>query len=90
MLRFKRKLLLILFLLLFPLPAFSIEEVVEEQGLKVEPHIISFWKTKINSTYALSDFMVYRTKLKENGINIQSSYMIDSFVMNSREKFSKK
>ena len=34
--------------------------------------------------------MAYRTKLEENGINIQSSYMIDSFVMNSREKFSKK
>lgn len=80
------KILPILFLLL-ALPAFSIEEDVIYPDFESEtPKKASI----MNSPYALGDFKGYRTKLEDMGIDFQSSYIIDSFVMRNQEKHSTK
>ena len=83
---FNLKIIPFLFLL-FPLPAFSIEEdIIYPDFENLKPQKLSI----MDSPYALGDFKGYRTKLEDKGIDIQSSYIIDSFVMRSGEKKSTK
>lgn len=79
--------ILSILLLLLALPAFSIEEDVIYPDFESEtPKKASI----MNSPYALGDFKGYRTKLEDMGIDFQSSYIIDSFVMRNQEKHSTK
>lgn len=79
--------ILSILLLLLALPAFSIEEDVIRPDFESEtPKEASI----MNSPYALGDFKGYRTKLEDMGIDFQSSYIIDSFVMRNQEKHSTK
>ena len=76
-----RKILFIIFLMFFSFPVFAIEEDKKEGAFSLEA-------TK-NSPY-LFDFNGFRGELEEKGVNIQSSYIIDSFVMRNRSKHSAK
>ena len=68
------------------LPVFGIEDIVIES----EENKSTIFDSIITSPYALGDYKGFRSKLEDNGINIQSSYMINAFVMNNREKKSGK
>jgi len=69
------------------MPAFSIEEDVIYPDFKTEaPKKASI----LDSPYALGNFKGYRTKLEDKGVDIQSSYIIDSFVMRNRTRKSTK
>lgn len=84
--RFKFGILAYLFLFV-SLPAFSIEEDVIYPDFESDsPKKASI----MESSYALGDFKGYRTKLEEKGIDFQSSYMINSFVMRNNQKHSTK
>ena len=83
---------IILIFLAFTIPVFAIEEdiITLEEAPETES---SFDKVKgyINeSDYLLGDFKGFRTKLQDNGIDIQSSYMTNSFVMRNQSKHTTK
>ena len=77
-----KKLLLILFLLFFAFPVKAIEEEPETTGI--------FSLETIKQAPYLFDFNGLRSDLEAKGVNIQSSYIIDSFVMRNRSKHSGK
>ena len=82
--RFK---LFLIFLNIIILPVFAIEEnailLDEEIELPKSQGIKGYIQ---ESPYLLGDYKNIRTKLQEHGIDIQSSYMTNSFVMRSRQK----
>ena len=82
---------------LITLPAFAIEEDVIYLEKETPPQINIKEKIKESPTeklleqkYLLGDFKGFRTKLQEKGIDIQSYYIIDSFVMRNNSKKSTK
>lgn len=88
------------FLLLFTLvPAFAIDDIVY---LEKEPtfDIKTDYFQKKNSEklknyiqespYLLGDYKGLRTKLQGHGIDIKSSYMVNTFAMRNRQKYSTK
>ena len=80
------KILPVLFFLI-TLPSFSIEEdIIYPDFENIPPQKLSV----TDRPYALGDFKGFRTKLEDKGINIQSSYIIDSFVMRNQTKKSTK
>ncbi len=77
--------LILLYILI--LPVFAIEEdviLLDENAEIPKAEKIRGYIQK--SPYLLGDYKGLRTKLQEHGIDIQSSYMTNSFVMRSREK----
>ncbi len=85
---FKLK-VLFLFLFIFSAPALGIEEdvILLDENIKEESAIKGYIE---NSPYLLGDYKNFRTNLKEKGVDIQSSYIINSFVMKNNEKHSTK
>ncbi|MBR2069438.1 MAG: carbohydrate porin [Candidatus Gastranaerophilales bacterium] len=81
------KILFLLLVLFFVNPAKAIEEDVI--GLDEDVRIPEFHDLKgyiEESPYVFGDYKNIRTKLSERGIDIQSSYIIDSFAMRNQEK----
>lgn len=79
--------IIICLLIFFSMPVFSIEEDVIYPDFETEtPQKASI----MDSPYLLGDFKGYRIKLEDKGINIQSSYMINSFVMRNQTRHSTK
>ena len=76
-----KRLLFIIFLLFLALPAVAIEDEEKSDAFSLEV---------IKESPYLFDFNGLRGELEEKGINIQSSYIIDAFVMTNRSKHSKK
>ncbi len=82
---------------LITLPVFAIEEDViylEEESspqINIKEKIEESPVAKLQEQqYLLGDFKGFRTKLQEKGIDIQSYYIIDSFVMRNNSKKSTK
>ena len=76
-----KKLLFIIFLLFISIPAGAIEENEKPDTFSLEV---------LKEAPYLFDFNGLRGELEEKGINIQSSYIIDAFVMTNCSKNSKK
>ena len=78
-----RKIFITVIALLIPFQVYAIDDVPADGG--------SFsLESFIQSPYLFGDLGGLRSGLEEKGIDIQSSYLIDSFVMNSRSKKSTK
>ena len=77
-----KKIFLIFILLFLSFPANAIEEETETMGV--------FSLEAIKQSPYLFDFDGFRGDLEAKGINIQSSYIIDSFVMRNRSTSSAK
>ena len=83
--------------LLFSLPVSAIEEDViyleeeSQEQLTIKEKLSELPKCDFqNRQYLLGDFRGYRTKLQERGIDIQSFYVIDSFIMRNNSRNSTK
>ena len=76
-----KKLIIIILLLLVALPTTAIEENEKNNTFSLEA---------IKESPYLFDFKGLRGELEEKGINIQSSYIIDAYVMRNRSKRSAK
>ena len=88
---FKLETVFIFILLILNIPVFAIEEDIITLEENNEPKKVEQIKGYIQeSPYLLGDYKNLRTKLQEKGIDIQSSYIIDSFVMRNAQKHSKK
>ena len=86
-----KKLLLIIALLLSAAKTYAIEEILPDiEEKKDEAPIVFSLEAIKESDYLLGDLFGAREALKEKGIDIQSSYIIDSFLMSNRETKSKK
>ena len=92
-----RSAFLIFVCFLITLPVFAIEEDViylEEESspqINIKEKIEESPAAKLQEQqYLLGDFKGFRTKLQEKGIDIQSYYIIDSFVMRNNSKKSTK
>ena len=94
---FRLKSLFIFLLFIIITPVFAIEEDViylekeqyeTELPLETNSKIIKSYISE--SPYLLGDYKGLRTKLQERGIDIQSSYLIDTFVMKNKTKNSTK
>ncbi len=82
--RFK---LILLALFILILPVCAIEEDVILLDENVEPHKTETIRGYIQqSPYLLGDYKGIRTKAQEHGVDIQSSYIMDSFAMRNRQK----
>lgn len=82
-LRFK---LLLLVLFVLALPIYAIEEDVILLDENIEPPKETIRGYIQESPYLLGDYKGIRGKLQERGIDIQSSYIIDTFAMRNRQK----
>ena len=82
------KLFILSVVLCFSIPAFAVEEIElqKNEPLKSEKFNIETFKLQ---PYLFS-FKGYRNKLQERGIDIQSSYMINTFAMRNRARHSGK
>ena len=95
---FKLNCLFFILLFFFAIPVFAIEDNVirleEENILDNEANLTQESNTEEikgyinNSSYLLGDYKNFRTKLKERGIDVQSSYMINTYVMRNEKKHS--
>ncbi len=84
---FKLETVFIFILLILNIPVFAIEEDIITLEENNEPKKVEQIKGYIQeSPYLLGDYKNLRTKLQEKGIDIQSSYMINSFAMRNRQK----
>ena len=82
--RFK---LLLIALYILIIPVLAIEEdviLLDEESKLPETETIRGYIQE--SPYLLGDYKGLRTKLQEHGIDIQSSYMTNSFAMRNRQK----
>ncbi|MBQ3642663.1 carbohydrate porin [bacterium] len=89
--RFRLTYLSAIILFLFAAPVFAVEEVILSEESIEEVKTENIIKGYIQSSpYLLGDYKGLRTKLQEHGIEIQSSYIIDAFVMRNKTKSSAK
>lgn len=81
-----KKIFLLISILFLLQGVYAIEEITPD----IEETPRFSFETLVESPYLLGNFKGYREKLENHGINIQSSYMINSFFMKNREKRSSK
>ncbi len=87
----KKKVLLLSFLLFFYQNiAFSIEDTSDIIQFNEQKNELSFENYVSNSEYLTGDLYKFRSNLEENGINFQSNYMTNSFIMRKGEMNKKK